>query len=622
MRRAILLVNALLIAAICNAQTTEPSLEDVAAAYKSYRTVICRAAGLVGPPCDTAGLTLEEYCGRGGVSNVCKSVNAWRKTLRLAYDHTASAWMRPEGKLGKRTEFDINSVPTIALSHGERLFAIVQNTNPLLYAVSSGEVKQENIEQLADLQKLAGLLGGNISAVLSSRASAAGGPAPFDADIMKLQAVAQDLKRAQCISEAATRYAFNAVSFIQAIENGGDSEYELSSTDAFFSTMCKGVSVGQQEFTAAWLQLLQDQAVVGGYCVEVFDALAALLDADPSKPNEVRQAVLSYDAALQNPKCSFVKEGGSTSIDSVLRFQNLNPITNALNSGTTAEVTHQLEVARAQFGVNVRAMQTLVKSGGEALTQLIVGGGAVRKSLATREVFRNRVLGALTTVPASCTKAPIGTATSCAGSSGVVRLIVVSSGPTKVTWDKLQSHPIKIVVDSTYAADVIAVRPTTVETSYKAKSVASSAWDIGVAVTKTDLSSPVFGVGKNAANETVIAVTDEETRSGKLSLMFNYLPLRQLFPDRANAVTALGLQVGAGVDSGNPAFFWGISYGLGRYVRIGWGETSQRVRVLRGQTVGDKVPDKDAIQTRQKFANSHYFSLTISIGSLKFFNAS
>jgi hypothetical protein len=104
--------------------------------------------------------------------------------------------------------------------------------------------------------------------------------------------------------------------------------------------------------------------------------------------------------------------------------------------------------------------------------------------------------------------------------------------------------------------------------------------------------------------------------------MFNYLPLRQIFPTRPQSLTALGLQIGAGLDTGNPAFFWGVSYGLGKYIRIGYGETSQRVKTLKdGQTVGSPVVDKDAIKTRQEFRNDHYLSLTISIGSLKFFNA-
>jgi hypothetical protein len=618
----------LLIASLCWAETTvpkhEPTKAEVDATYKLYRAEICTAAELrVTSACKERGpqdvgvrrVMLEEYCspGMGGEVSVCDSINGWSRSLRLVFDHSTSQWIEPGGDLGKRTEFDINKLPTVALAHGERLLAVVQNTNPLLYAVTAGPIKEDNIEQLADLQKLAGLLGGNLGAVLNARNSAAGAPAVFDADITKLSSISKDLEAAQCLSDAAVRYSSNAVRFLQAIESRLAGEYELS------PILCKGKAADLQAVAPAWSQLLADRRVLAGYCPDVFDALAALLAADPGKPNDVRAALSSFDVALRISKCDFMKNGDAPTLEDRLRVQHLNKIAAGLDENKPDEVKRQLDIARNQFGTNVRVMQTLIKTGGEALQSLIGGEGAVRKALAGREVFLGRVLDAMAKSPTSCGEAGAG---ACAASSAITSLLVVPGGPAKVKWDKVQTHPIKIAADSPLASEVIATHPASVDTSYKAESVEILAFDIGVAVTKTDLQSPVFGVAKDAAGTTRIAVTDQESRSGKFALMFNYLPLRSLLPGWPKPLTSLGLQIGAGVDNSNPAFFWGVSYGFGKYLRVGWGETSQRVKALRGQSVGDAVPDKDSIRMRQRFENDHYFSLTISIGSLRLFNAS
>jgi len=600
---------------------TEPSDADVNTAYRAYRAEICTAAGMVDgnhvpvPSCVNGGvadagvqrIVLEEYCANHN-TGACSTVSSWEKTLRLAYDHTAANWIVPAGTLAKRTKLDINRVPTVSLARSEELYAIIANSNPLLYGVTAAEIKEEAIPQLADLQKLAGLLGGNIAAVISARATSVGATL-LDDDVTALQKVADHVKQAQCITTATTHYSFSAVSFIQAVENGDTAMYDLSDES------CNNSPANMMAFDQAWQNLLADQAVVGQQCSEVFDALAALEAANPSKFDDIQQALTTYNLALQNPKCSFFNANRATDVQA----QFLDDIESALATKDAAVLSDKLQILRSQLGKPIGTLQILIKNGGEALNTLVSSAGTVRKALASRTLFRNRVLQSLVKAPAPCANASTD---ACTAADDVTRLIVVSGGPTKVAWDKVQSHPIHIAADSPFAADVTAARPAPLDTSYKATSTASAAYDVGVAVTKTRLASPTFGVEKNDAGATVIAVSDESTRSGKLALMFNYLPLRQTFADKPGWLTSLGIQIGSSLSTDNPGYFYGLSYGLGKYVRLGWGETRQRVNALRGQAVGNPVPDKDSIHTRQAFRGAKYFSLTISIGSLKFFNAS
>jgi hypothetical protein len=74
------------------------------------------------------------------------------------------------------------------------------------------------------------------------------------------------------------------------------------------------------------------------------------------------------------------------------------------------------------------------------------------------------------------------------------------------------------------------------------------------------------------------------------------------------------------VDASKPALFWGFSYGLGKYVRVGWGETSQRISTLRDETpLNHQIANAGEIRKRQKYERDKYWSLMISIRTLRLF---
>jgi hypothetical protein len=198
----------------------------------------------------------------------------------------------------------------------------------------------------------------------------------------------------------------------------------------------------------------------------------------------------------------------------------------------------------------------------------------------------------------------------------------VPGGPSRVTrWESVHNRPIKITADSPYAADVV-TRRAAADTAYNVRSNLASIFDVGVSVTHTDLEAPTFGAVKGQDGVLRVEIVDQESRAGKLALMLNVVPLR-LWPSVPKWIQPIGAQVGAAVDSAKPALYYGLSYGLGRYIRVGWGGTSQRVTELRPETpLGyDKITAASDIRTRQAYQNDHYWSLMVSLRALRLFTA-
>jgi hypothetical protein len=84
--------------------------------------------------------------------------------LDLMYDHRAGQWTAtPPG-----TELAAGwpRVPTVYLRQGEKLTVCIVDTNPLLYAITSVSVKEEDTQLLKSLQDLASLLGKAVESAL------------------------------------------------------------------------------------------------------------------------------------------------------------------------------------------------------------------------------------------------------------------------------------------------------------------------------------------------------------------------------------------------------------------------------------------------------------------------
>jgi hypothetical protein len=532
--------------------------------------------------------------------------------LTLVFDHRQRDWIAGSA-IADRTEEDVNGIPTVDLGRKERLLVVVTNTNPLLFTVTAQDIKLENVEQFADLKTLAGLIGGNISAILAVRASQDAvigiSDTAIDRAIKGFDAAAAAYIAAQPLADCVSEHVFAASSFIQAVEAGRTDEYPLA------PKKCGDQLLTGEVVRNVTRTLTSHRKTLVRRCAALPDSIVGILAADPTKVDAVTAAITAYKANTRLVDCSAWQE--EPNLVGVVNAQIVDRIEGEIASGGSNLQPLYAEL-RGDFEEKARVLAALVKgmkAVEEQIVKLIGGAAAMAKAAENLELFRERVFANAIATPAPCA---IDATARCIGADKLAAFIIVPGGPSRVTrWESLHTRPIKIAADSPYAADVV-TRRTAVDTSYKFRSKLPSIFDLGVAVTRTDLESPVFGAVKDSEGKTRVAIVDQETRSGRMALMLNIVPLRLW--NTHKFIEPLGIQIGASPDSAKPGLFWGLSYGLGKYVRVGWGGTSQRVDTLRSETpLGKEIASKDDIRKRQAYKNDHYWSLMISIRALRLF---
>ena len=100
---------------------------------------------------------LRERCRLSRAPDYCKDIEGVVPdcpVLVLTYDHSAGRW-DPEGtKRQSRSSLDANGRPTVYAGSQDSVLVVITNSNPLIYGSSVGEVKEEEIAQIAVLQSL------------------------------------------------------------------------------------------------------------------------------------------------------------------------------------------------------------------------------------------------------------------------------------------------------------------------------------------------------------------------------------------------------------------------------------------------------------------------------------
>ena len=627
MRTVAFLLGAVLVAFPLRAE--EPTPDAVRTAYGRYRTAICANASAC-PPGQTdiqAQIRLlKRYCNNGGAGVDCGEVNGWSTLPELTYDHQQRAWIA-KASLEKRTELDINGTPTVDLGRGKTVVVVVTNTNPLLYSATAGKIELKPIDQLSDLQTLVSLLGGNAAAVLQVRSSERTLRGISDPNRGAVLTAVRDATDA--LSQAGNQYVAGqqladcvtlsvqaATNFVQAVE--------LKRNDTYPSDLpqCQGLSPTGSAVRALTPFLAQARSALARRCADLPNSVEALLAIDPPEEASVRVAIARYDAATLSIDCT--AWSATPDVTSELEREIIDPIRDELKNSPPDLPALYSRLKEHEPAVRKLAAATKgAKGAEEALVKLIAALPTIGKAAENLDLFRERLFQNVVDDVVQCTG---NAAPPCVPQSAVADFIIVPGGPTGVTrWESVHSRPIKIAADSPYAADVSSRLPG-VDTSYNLRSPLASIFDIGVSMTDTDLQSPVFGAvrvddgdGNLGNDKKVVGITDQESQAGKVALMLNVVPLR-LWTRAPKLIQPLGVQVGAAVDTSKPALFWGVSYGLGKYVRVGWGRTSQRVSTLRDETpLGHQIADAGEIRKRQKYEKDEYWSLMISVRTLRLF---
>jgi|GEM_PF-4765133 len=675
------------------------SCEDSSAATKLNEAFTAFCGGLGGggqgickgvDSLDRKYLILEAACDAkpnspGCTEFVCASTQAkGHETLAplvLALDHRTGHWAarnRLATKAQRRVKFDVAGQPTVSLARHERIVVVVENTNPLLYAATAGTPTEEDVPELASIQQLLTLLGGNLAAFVQVLATergtrASAGPNALDTyreevtDFVKH--LRTDLDEAGCYVDQVTLQTTRAVNFVQAVELSKGSEYPVKPLQCNGETSLDPDAVAQA-FQAVQITILEPAKKLEG-CVPLLEAAQGLITADLADSDKVAAALTTLEgmqtSCSQQAELSrfFTRalslESVSNHLQKVLahrttvkgnaeelafltglsqrnaeqqtRFQHLSDQKQRLQT----EIWDRLGKVRVALQDGHKQIQGQLDTSirlGKTLTQLceesaalLAKRDAAQKAATQIAIFEERLDRYRRTPDRPCDQND-SSAGNCTEVDALDLRLILEPQLKGVQQTKIQKHSVTVKPQSAYADKVVAIRPAEVTGSYTLDSVLRGLWGISASLTYTPLDSPTFGAVTSEDNEEemILAMTDETTRAGEIALLADFrlgrwLSCRRNFSNCDSKYDWLGVEFGAGV-SDEPAFFAGLSLRPSRSWRVGIGYTYQRVKELQDSLeLGQIIPSADDIKTRDTFDGDWYISLSFALDSLKLFSA-
>src|SRR5690349_11860924 len=256
---------------------------------------------------DHRWLLLSEHCAShaGEPCELFTSANAKDSGLAptvLAYDHPSGIWNARNALDGDRIEKDAAGKPTVSLQPDEELVVVVENTNPLLYTLTAGAVTETTIPELTELQKLAGLLGGNLQAFLRVAAdeseSLSGSGLEDFIDSLRDKAMGLQTATAQvkCLVEQTAARSSQIADFVQAVELQRDATFSLAppvcgSGAAQVALSVSSMSAGFESLSLAY----RDVADTALTCTPLLEPVVRLAGGDTGKLSDLQKAILDFD---------------------------------------------------------------------------------------------------------------------------------------------------------------------------------------------------------------------------------------------------------------------------------------------------------------------------------------
>jgi len=506
----------------------------------------------------------------------------------LAWDHEHDLWSIYDWKGGKKQLSPrkgkvklADAKLQIAAPSGQSVLMFATNTNPLVYSAKASAITTTDTAEVAQLKKLAGLLGGAITALFKVSGGVPAATTP--AQIVECDPESDDIKlRLLCAGEAATRIQqlsrnieikqSRAISYIQVVElkeEPSDDLKELFSAETEKdSTSIADVDEAFRDLNVARKAILEKMA-----CNKVGEAAAAALkyfdeETDATKRKAKLNALTkTIDGCAEDDELAWQKASDELVAGSDERMKRL-----ALT----------LEVA-------TKAAELLAKR-----QPLFKTAAWLRDFERTARLYGGADFDY------------------CAYVDGVV---AVRGGSIEAVLDKQNSGG--FTISSTLpTTDFVTTRSSPVEK--KVDVTSTTTWGLGAGLIYTDLEESTWKAVTDPMDSTrkVIGKPSTSSRAGQVALLAN------LHPGWATAGSfAYGLQFGAGTDTAKPSLFLGVSVDLGRWFRVGAGRTWQRVKVLQaGQTeLETVVADDNAIRTRDAFRSDFYISLSISLDGIPLF---
>jgi hypothetical protein len=576
----------------------------------------------------------------------------------LVFDHVTQRWaafqwngVKPTPIPAGDLESAFSNKPLLFVEKRTQPTVLVVNTNPMLFNTVFSGATEAPIEDLANLQRLATLLGGVLSAEVAllppgfrpqeaQEGLAAAGRAmreptlraaaddklwePASSILEQLESPADEITKAlnalrqprndleaqlQSINEINAEIR----SYLQLIESRSPSGIEPRPNLAVNHNSQPQVEASFDKIADARKALQKVEPVCPGTLAALRDAVRLFrTPLAKDKLPEKRAAVDGFLKALDGIK---EKPGCGTALDRpILEIKSRLIALHDKGNGPPSE--------SGATAAQDRALRPLVEGLGAYLTLIDQRVAALK---ATDELMAKRGDGAKVagTVHASLLRRAELRKVSedpCFLIAGVVEVRRPGSDETDLRWGQIRSESFKIVADSPYKDLVTLNHPTDVTAGYDLQQAGRWNFDVDVATIYTEIADPVYTAvdpDTNPDNDNnVIGQTDEKGRAGELGLFVT-------FKRRINQgdLFTFGPQIGAGFSTDHPAFFAGFGIGISRYAKLGFGWSWQRIKALKDAETGDPVAATEDISTRDVFKDNYYVSLSITLDEMPFFNA-
>jgi hypothetical protein len=538
--------------------------------------------------------------------------------ITLCFDHRAQNWV---GQLPPGTEMAAGfpGIPTVFLHQGEKLNVQIIDTDPLLYAVASVTVTEEDSQLLKQLQDLAALLSKTVQGTLKGQPAPTNKYSPTldDAVLVCMMNLQSELKRVQQQLDLVAAAKHDALSLLQRAEFGrpdkvdqdiwAGSKLKPAERIAAVTDSFSALRVARQNFAAldyrCILTQLRELVVAGDFGgrgdrdfdditkvkakAESWSQLALLKPVGCGSDPLATAQVKNTEKALDKLAAAFVRLADALTSGADIADAKKAAIEECkkIHSGDEGRL--------ADLGENFQPIL-------EAADDLLAKSDEARKAVANLVAFDLR-------------RAAVEKGWK----------IVVPTPATGAQWSKVQEYTIDLRADSPYAGD-LARNPEfqDMKIKYDVRWVGESVLGVAVGVTYTPLRDHTWAAlpSPNDPSKKSPQPKTTDTRAGQLALFLNWRAVQTFWPTTRTWAAKPGIELGASLNSDKPGAYLGVSLEVLKALRLAYGRTWQQVTVLDGQVASVTVVESDTdIRTRQAFKPSWYASLTFALDSLSLF---
>lgn len=613
----------LIVAADAFAQGTPPGNaacdpKTVNALFTDYCGADDDNSALCGGPLALTGqaaklMVVADYCAlKASAPQWCECLSVITTPKILAFDHVDERWAprgqhepeRPASTFWFENE-TVRGTPRVRIGRKEELAVVLSRTNPLIFAAILGAPEAADVAELSAAKALLSAAGGALATGLTGAAALPG--------ILNTANALDTAPRAVSPVDAAV----NELRLLLTEWSGQVTE---------MSAAADGVTLQWNEVASAVQALETRRASATANASQSFASLDTAIDVvyvpELAKWTDRLRTLADLHAKLES--CAIDATTAVTDYETLLKSMKLTPVCplqlwkrelwdktlwSAEAIKTTAGLLLALNDARmALAGVFGRK---------EPLTALVANLLETLGRL-TRYGVRSEPLTPKTFIATWNAIA--------AGKAYTMHLgthLIVAEEAMAGRWDHTQTYPVAISRVKGPLASIISPLRADLAPKYRVEQKAWSTIGFSVGVLARSTAEVRTWEKAGPENARYVRRANSTQRAGKIAAFVNYRFIESAAPQASEWWVRPGVEFGIATDGTNPGVLLGVSFEVGRVLRLGWGTSWFVLPELDGMTENGAIAEDVSIRTRSTFKGGlPYVSVTFALDSLSLFSNS